>query len=75
MSCEIGSNLPSRRSGNRCRDAISRGTSLCKRQLGAASSWGQWGPGDLSRRWQRRGTGNYNVNDVKKKHLKARSMN
>lgn len=54
---------------------ISRCTNLCKRQLGATSSWGQWGPGDLSRRWQRRGTGNYNVNDVKKPHLKARSMN
>lgn len=65
MSCEIGSNLPSRRSGNCCIDAISRGTSLCKGQLGAISSWGQQGPGDLGRRWQRSGTGNQNVNDVK----------
>lgn len=64
MSCEIGSNLPGRRSGNCSLDAISRGTNLCKGQLRALSSGGQQGPGGLGGR----GTGNQKVNYLKKKN-------
>lgn len=60
MNCEMGSNLPSRRPGNHCVDAISGGP-----------SWGSSvppAPEGLSQRWQMKGTGNQNVNDVKKKN-------